>query len=111
MSLSGRDLEADVAWVLEDAGRPIGYYRLSMKADVAEIEELMVEPTWIGQGMGRRLFEHAVAAARGRACTRLVWDTEAYAAGFYRAMGGREVGSRPSGIPTEPPLILMELDL
>jgi GNAT superfamily N-acetyltransferase len=111
MSLSGKDLEHDEAWVLEQDGRPTGYYRLSIEADVAEIEELMVEPAWIGQGMGRRLFEHAADAARRLGCARMEWDTDENPAGFYGAMGGKMIGTRPSGIEGEAPLTRMRLDL
>jgi carbon monoxide dehydrogenase subunit G len=46
--------------------------------------------------MGRVLFEHAVAIARGHGATRLEWDADPYAEGFYAAMGGQEIGRSPS---------------
>ena len=111
LSLNAQDLVRDEAWVVERAGIPVGYYRLTLHGDVAEIEELFLEPEWIGHGIGRRLFEHAVGSARRRGCARLEWETDADAAGFYRAMGGREIGTGPSGIEGGEPLSRMRLDL
>ena len=111
LSLSAQDLARDQAWMVEHAGTPVGYYRLTLHGDLAEIEELFLEPEWIGHGIGRKLFGHAIATARRRGCTRLEWETDADAAGFYLAMGGREIGSRPSGIEGDGPLARMRFFL
>ena len=111
VSLSAEDLARDEAWAVERHGKPVGFYRLTLHGDLAEIEELFVEPEWIGHGIGRKLFEHAVASARRCGCTGLELETDANAAGFYLAMGGREIGTRPSGIANAEPLIRMRLDL
>jgi ribosomal protein S18 acetylase RimI-like enzyme len=62
----------------------------------AELEDLWLEPALIGTGLGRMLFEHAVSVAAAHGATRLEWDAEPYAQGFYRAMGGEEIGRSPS---------------
>jgi GNAT superfamily N-acetyltransferase len=111
LSLGALDLARDEAWVAERDGTPVGYYRLTLHGDLAEIEELFVEPEWIGQGIGRKLFDHAVASARRRGCAGLEWETDADAAGFYLAMGGHKIGSTPSGIEGAEPLTRMRLDL
>jgi GNAT superfamily N-acetyltransferase len=109
--LRAEDLARDEAWVVERDGKPVGYYRLTLLGSLAEIEELFVEPEWIGHGIGQRLFEHAVASARRQGCTGLEWETDANAAGFYLAMGGRDIGTRPSGVEGGEPLTRMRLDL
>jgi ribosomal protein S18 acetylase RimI-like enzyme len=111
MSLSGEDLQRDEAWVVTRDGAMIGFYRISLDGDRAEIEELHLDPAFIGRGLGRRLFEHAVERARAVGATVLEWSTDQYALGFYRAMGGRTVGTSPSGIAGDPPLTRMLLDL
>ena len=111
LSLSAQDLANDEAWVAERDGTPVGYYRLTLHGDRAEIEELFVEREYIGHGIGRQLFQHAVAGARRRGCTHLEWETDTDAAGFYLAMGGREIGASPSAIEGGEPLTRMRLDL
>jgi GNAT superfamily N-acetyltransferase len=111
MSLSAADIERDEAWVLDDGERMVGFLRISLAGREAEIEELHLEPEWIGRGLGRRLFEHGVERARARDARRLIWSTDRYALGFYLAMGGVITGSEPSGIEGDEPLTTMELRL
>ena len=89
MSLDADDLERDEAWILEDGGGAIGFYRISLAGESAEIEEFHLEPDRIGQGFGRMLFDHAVSRARERGVTRLEWSCDEYPLGFYLAMGGQ----------------------
>ena len=109
MSLSPEDIERDEAWVLDDGTQIVGFLRVSVSGTDAEIEELHLEPAWIGRGLGRRLFEQAVERARAVRAERLVWSTDRYALGFYLTMGGVITGSEPSGIAGDEPLTLMEL--
>ncbi|HEX6473535.1 MAG TPA: GNAT family N-acetyltransferase, partial [Candidatus Limnocylindria bacterium] len=44
----------------------------------------------------RFLFQHAEGVAARLGATRLEWDAEPYAVGFYTAMGGEEVGQTAS---------------
>lgn len=109
MSLGPHDLARDEAWILEDEVGAIGFYRLSLDGDRAEIEELHLEPDRIGRGFGRQLFEHAVSRARELGVRRLEWSCDGYAVGFYLRMGGEVTGSRPSGIEGDEPLTEMGL--
>jgi len=109
MSLDADDLERDEAWILEDGAGAIGFYRISISGDSAEIEELHLEPDRIGHGFGRTLFEHAVSRAKGRGVKRLEWSCDEYPLGFYLAMGGHVTGSTPSGIAGDEPLTEMAL--
>jgi GNAT superfamily N-acetyltransferase len=109
MSLDADDLERDEAWILEDGGGAIGFYRISLAGESAEIEEFHLEPDRIGQGFGRMMFEHAVGRAKERDVTRLEWSCDEFALGFYLAMGGQVTGSIPSGIAGDEPLTEMEL--
>ena len=111
MSLSAEDVRRDEAWVVERDGTVVGFYRISREGEVAEIEELHLEPAFIGRGLGRRMFEHAVERARAIGASGLEWSTDEYALGFYRAVGGTEIGTSPSGIAGDPPLTRMRLDL
>jgi GNAT superfamily N-acetyltransferase len=111
MSLDADDMARDEAFVLEVDGERAGFCRVSVNGTVAEIEEMHLRPGWIGQGYGRDLFEHAAQRAAARGAHVLRWSTERNALGFYRRMGGRVVGTEPSGIAGEEPLILMELSV
>ena len=72
---------------------------------------LRLEPHLIRTGRGRTLFEHAAQVARSHGAQVLDWDAEPYAEGFYRAMGGREIGRTQSAAEEGRTLPRMRLDL
>ncbi len=57
---------------------------------------MWVEPDAMGNGHGRRLFEHAVAIARSLGATALELDADPNAVGFYERMGMERIGETPS---------------
>jgi GNAT superfamily N-acetyltransferase len=96
LQLDANDVVAHEVWVLELQGAVVGWHRVTLHDARAELEDLWLEPALIGTGLGRLLFEHAVSVAAAHAASRLEWDAEPYAEGFYRAMGGEEIGRSPS---------------
>jgi GNAT superfamily N-acetyltransferase len=96
LQLDAGDVLAHEVWVLELRGAVVGWHRVTLHDERAELEDLWLEPAFIGTGLGRLLFEHAVTIAAAHAAKRLEWDAEPYAEGFYRAMGGEEIGRSPS---------------
>ena len=96
LQLEPEDVAAHEVWVLDLDGITVGWHRVTGHGDRAELEDLWLEPPVIGTGLGRVLFQHAVGVAADLGATRMEWDAEPYAVGFYRAMGGEEIGSTPS---------------
>jgi GNAT superfamily N-acetyltransferase len=94
--LEPRHVRTQEVHVLEMGGSVAGWHRVTFHGERAELEDLWLEPEWIGAGLGRTLFEHAVGVARDGGARRLEWDAEPYAEGFYRAVGGKEIGRTPS---------------
>jgi GNAT superfamily N-acetyltransferase len=83
----GRELlvEDDVAWASLVPG-----------GEVCVLEDLWVDPPAMGRGLGTRLFRRALERARELGATRLEWEAEPNAVGFYEKMGGRPIGERMS---------------
>ena len=96
LQLEPDDVAAQEVWVLELDGVVVGWHRVTSHGDRAELEDLWLEPPVIGTGLGRFLFQHAVGVAADGGATRMEWDADPFAVGFYRAMGGEEIGSTPS---------------
>jgi len=111
LQLDARDVASHEVWVLEVGGEVMGWHRVTLHDDRAELEDLWLEPALIGTGLGRMLFEHAVSVAAAHAASRLEWDAEPYAEGFYRAMGGQKIGRSPSAAQAGRTLPRMRLDL
>jgi GNAT superfamily N-acetyltransferase len=98
LTLDAGDIDRDAVQVLETDGARIGWYRVRFHEHAAELEDLWLEPRFIGHGHGRTLFEHAMQVARDGGADSLEWDAEPFASGFYEAMGGREIGRSPSAV-------------
>jgi len=86
----------DEVFVAERAGEALGVVALSYAGDVAALEGLWIDPPAMGEGLGRRLFARAVAAARTRGARALVVEAAPNAEGFYLRMGARCVGTVPA---------------
>jgi GNAT superfamily N-acetyltransferase len=98
------------AFVAEAGVRAVGWSSLVRKADGWWLEDLWVEPAWMGKDVGSRLFRSAAAHARSAGADLLQWEAEPHAAGFYERMGGRYVrDSKPTVWGRIVPI--MELDL
>jgi len=74
----------------------VGFYALSGRAPVMELEHCWVLPARIGRGIGARLLEHASATCRAARASRLSIASDPFAEGFYRRMGARPAGAVPS---------------
>jgi GNAT superfamily N-acetyltransferase len=88
----------------------LGFYRLGGPPPEGLLMDLFVDPPAIGTGVGRALWDHAVATARGRGCRTVNWESDPHAEGFYLRMGGRRVGQREVSPGRFLPLMTVELD-
>jgi GNAT superfamily N-acetyltransferase len=108
-------LAANPTYVAVEAGNPIGFYVLILTPEEqprVQLDHLWIAPEWIGRGLGRVLFEHAVATARSLGATVMDIEAEPYAEPFYRHMGARRTGERIGRIEDQPRVLpLLELEL
>ena len=79
-------------FVFEADGDVVGFYELRDRGDFMELLRMFLRPERIGRGLGRALWEHAVAEA-GRSHVRLLINSDPGATGFYRAMGAEAGGT------------------
>ncbi|MFC9816462.1 GNAT family N-acetyltransferase [Streptomyces virginiae] len=89
--------------VAEDPeGAVLGLASLEGGAPLATLGLLFVEPSAIGQGVGRILYRDVLRRAVQQGVRRLVIDSDPHAAGFYRAMGAVAAPTAsvpPAGLP------------
>ena len=77
-------------WVAERDGEIVAWAALIPPAGgVCVLDDLWVDPPWIGHGLGTRLFRLAADRARELGAARLEWGAERHALGFYEKLGGR----------------------
>ncbi|MDQ2854342.1 MAG: GNAT family N-acetyltransferase [Chloroflexota bacterium] len=111
LRLEAADIERDQVRVLEVDGTVAGWHRVSFRGEHAELEDLWLEPGFIGHGRGRLLFEDAAVVGQLAGAHELEWDAEPFALGFYLAMGGVVIGEVPSAAEAGRMLPRMRLDL
>ena len=74
----------------------MGYCILSMAVGEAHVLNICVAPAEQGQGIGRKMLEHLIETARGRAETMFleVRPSNTVAIALYEDMGFNEIGVR-----------------
>ncbi|MCZ8431171.1 GNAT family N-acetyltransferase [Achromobacter ruhlandii] len=98
--------------VAENDAGVIGFYTLAAAGNGAwALENLWLDPKWIGQGFGRALFAHAVETAGQRGATVLTIDAEPHAEAFYLAQGARRTKIIPAPIDGDPHRMRPQLEL
>jgi GNAT superfamily N-acetyltransferase len=97
-------------WVAEYDGAVAGYASLLPPNDgVCELDDLWIDPPFIGRGIGSLLFAHAVERAKDRGATAVRWEAEPNAVGFYERLGASVVGSATGSWGRELPVMRLEL--
>ncbi len=83
-------------YVAKASRRAVGVYALVRSGCECELEHLWVRPDFLGRGVGRALFNHAILTARrcGAASIKIVSDPNAES--FYSRMGAYRIGGVPS---------------
>jgi GNAT superfamily N-acetyltransferase len=89
LDVSPEALKAREIYVADVGGKPVGFVSLIARPDACLLDDLWVDPAWIGRGIGRLLFNHATDCAREAGAPRLEWESDPNAVGFYEKMGGK----------------------
>lgn len=98
MTLAPASIETDIVEVLEQAGAIVGVMRLQRRASCAWLQDLFVDPDSMGQGLGRRLFDRAVALSRVWGYHEMQFESDPNAESFYLRLGAERIGTSLSGI-------------
>ena len=83
----------------------LGWHAVIVGQPVAMLDDLWVAPAFMGQGVGRALFEHARHMAQQQGAVRLKIEADPYAVGFYQHMGATIVGEIQSAMGRTLPLM------
>ncbi len=112
LTFSPQYFEENEGWVAVVNETPIGFYTLQEKDGTASIENLWVLPEYMGKGVGKALFLHAMELSRGHRNTTLRLEADPNAVGFYERMGMHRIGEYRYEMDGQPrSLPIMELKL
>jgi GNAT superfamily N-acetyltransferase len=96
---------------LDDDGNPVGVASVSPQGANADLSLFFVDPSSMGQGIGRALFAGAIWVAQFHATKALTILADPNAAAFYERMGARFLRNAPSDAIPGRTLPLYEYDL
>ena len=98
MRVSPKIIETQTVIVAQIGSEIARFYSLEPDgAGSGEVHMLFVRPDFIGQGIGRRLFEDMCRQASGAGVQAVFLDSDPFALGFYERMGCVVIGQAPSG--------------
>jgi GNAT superfamily N-acetyltransferase len=87
----------------------LGFYAISSIPNVHRLYFMFVEPKYIGQGVGKALWTHAIGVAKMRGWNSISFSADSFAAEkFYKKQGCKPIGQRESVLG---PLIELTFDL
>ncbi|NEA95527.1 GNAT family N-acetyltransferase [Actinospica acidiphila] len=81
----------------EREGRVLGFTTVDGRPPDGAVGMMFVDPSALGQGIGRALFAPALATARAAGFHRPTIEADPNAEPFHRAMGAVPIGGTPSG--------------
>lgn len=90
-------IENGLICVADQDGLIVGMAEIISDGKVADLAKLFVEPDMLRNGIGRKLFDWATAAAGSAGADSLTIEADPGAAEFYRCMGAVDDGSVASG--------------
>ena len=111
MVVSRDDLEHSHCLVAEDEGRLCGYVLTFIDGETALMRDLFIDPSYFGRGLGRDLFQRAIAHARESGACVLTLQADPNARDFYEHLGMRCTGQAASIVGNGRTLPVMQLDL
>lgn len=91
------DIVSGSVYVAESDKEIIGFYGLSSVPTEHRLYFLFVEPKYIGKGIGKALWGHAIASSKLRGWSSLTFFADPFAwKNFYKHLGCKVKGSRES---------------
>ena len=92
LTLTSQFIKSNQTYVAIIAGRKVGFYGLCFDhTRTARLDHLWVKPRFMGRGIGRSLFLHAVRNAKDHGKTRIEIESDPNAESFYAKMGARTI--------------------
>ena len=112
MTITPEYIRENETWVAVQSDRCMAYYSLKRDSEFLWLDNLWVLPEFIGQGIGRELFQHALERGRFLGATTLRIEAEPNAERFYEKLGARKIGEHNTEVDGQPRVLpVMEIDL
>lgn len=94
LAISAEYISGNETWAAQKADRFVAWYSLAETDGELWLDNLWVLPDFIGQGIGKTLFLHALGRSRLRNASVLKMVADPNAEVFYRRMGAIKIGEQ-----------------
>ncbi|MEM0955856.1 MAG: GNAT family N-acetyltransferase [Pseudomonadota bacterium] len=85
-------------WVASRDSEVLGFYALArLTPETLELDALFVDPSSMGQGVGKALMEHAQSRASALGGEQMIIHSDPHAVDFYITFGATQSGTLASG--------------
>lgn len=112
MRITAAYIEEHETWIMMQETQPLAYYSFNENEEGFWLDNLWVLPEYMGQGIGKSLFEHALERCRAMGISTLKIEADPNAQSFYERMGAHKVGGHITEIQGEPRVLpVMEINL
>ena len=111
LTITPEDLKQDHVWVADGPDGITGVLQVQTGVAVVVLDKLFIDPTAMGLGVGRLLFEKATELAKATTATVMTIDADPGAESFYVKMGAKTVDKVPSTVIEGRTLPFMQYDL
>jgi GNAT superfamily N-acetyltransferase len=111
LTISSEYILENEVWIAAVDDTPVAYYSLKQEGEDLWLDNLWVLPSYIGNGIGRELFQHALERSRARVMSILKIEADPNAQGFYERMGAHKVNERHTQVDGQLRILpLLEID-
>lgn len=112
LTISAEYIFTNETWMAVIDDQPVAYYSLKQAGDELWLDNLWVLPEYMGKGIGKELFNHALERSRQRDASLLKIEADPNAESFYKRMGAGRVGEHRSEVDGQPRILpIMEVRL
>jgi GNAT superfamily N-acetyltransferase len=112
MTITAEYIDTHETWMAIMNTAPAAYYSFDEIEGTRWLDNLWVLPEYIGQGLGRLLFEHALERCKGQGIRSLLIEADPNAQSFYEKMGARKVHEHHTELDGTPRILpVMEINL
>lgn len=112
LTITPKYIDTHETWVMMEQDKPVAYYSFQENEEGFWLDNLWVLPEYMGQGIGKLLFHHALERCKLLGVAALKIEADPNAKSFYERMGARKVSEHTTEIQGEPRVLpVMEINL
>jgi GNAT superfamily N-acetyltransferase len=98
LTISPQYIKENETWMAVADERFVAYYSLKQDGESLWLDNLWVLPDFMGQGIGKQLFQHALARCRARGGSILKIESDPNAQAFYEKLGACKMDEHHSTV-------------